>query len=101
MIFCINLLKIIDFTIDKYIKCLHTLRKMSASTTIRIGSRVYLKIAIAGDPGCITSFDKRGRAIVDWYDLGISTRHYPDNLIVDEAFQVLQLDLFDIDPISA
>ena len=67
------------------------------SASIKIGTRVYLRYAVAGDPGCIVGFDRRGRAIVEWYDLdlGHSTTHDLDALVVDTAFTVRQLDLFE------
>lgn len=60
------------------------------SADIKLGSRVYLTIAIAGDPGVIVGWDKRGKAIVDWYDLGITTTHPVDRLVLDESFTVSQ-----------
>jgi hypothetical protein len=63
--------------------------------SINIGARVYLKIAIAGDPGIVVGFDRKGKAAVDWYDIGIRTHHDPESLIVDEAFVVRQLSLFE------
>ena len=38
---------------------------------INLGDRVYLKIAVAGDPGCVIGFDRSGKAIVEWYDLDL------------------------------
>ena len=72
---------------------------MSASTNIGIGSRVYMQICIAGEPGCVMAFDKKGRALVDWSfdmpELNRWTAHDPSGLILDESFSVRQLDLFD------
>jgi hypothetical protein len=68
---------------------------MSAAS-IQIGSRVYIKIAIAGDPGVVMKFDHYGRALVDWPDMqeiGRWTAHDTESLVVDEAFTVTQLDL--------
>ena len=66
---------------------------------INLGDRVYLKIAIAGDPGCVVAFDRKGRALVDWSfdmpELNRWTSHDPSSLVVDESFTVRQLDLFD------
>ena len=72
-----------------------TVIAMTERSKIQIGTRVYLKFAIAGDPGCVVGFDARGRALVEWYDLdlGHRTAHDPANLVVDEAFQVRQLGL--------
>ena len=69
---------------------------------INLGDRVYLKIAIAGDPGCVVAFDRKGKAVVEWYDLdlGHPTHHNPDMLIIDEGFCVSQLG-FDFDEIAA
>lgn len=59
---------------------------------IKLGSRVYLKFCIAGDPGCVVGFDRKGKAIVEWVDLdlGKNTSHHLENLVLDEAFQVTQ-----------
>lgn len=57
---------------------------------IKLGSRVYLTIAIAGDPGVVVGFDRKGKCIVDWYDLGITTTHPADRLVLDESFTVSQ-----------
>ena len=35
---------------------------------IQLGSRVYLKNAIAGEPGCVVGFDRRGYALVEWWE---------------------------------
>lgn len=61
---------------------------MAQSMPIRVGSRVYLRVAVVGDPGCVVAFD-HGKAVVEWYDLdlGHTTTHPVENLIVDEAFQ--------------
>jgi len=63
------------------------------SGAIQIGSRVYLRIAVAGDPGCVVGFDRKGKAIVEWYDLdlGRNTTHSLESLVLDEAFTVRQL----------
>lgn len=68
---------------------------MERISPIRIGSRVYLRNAIAGDPGCVMSFD-HGKAVVEWADmpeLGRHTRHALDSLVLDESFIVSQLDI--------
>jgi hypothetical protein len=67
------------------------------AASIQLGSRVYLRLCIAGDPGCVIGFDRKGKAVVEWYDLdlGHTTSHDVDNLVVDEAFSVRQLDLFE------
>jgi hypothetical protein len=65
--------------------------------SIHVGARVYIKFAVCGDPGCVMSFDKKGRALVDWSsdmpEINRLTAHDPESLIVDEAFTVRQLDL--------
>ncbi len=55
-----------------------------------------MKIAIAGEPGVVCAFDRRGRCLVDWVDLDMGrwTTHAVDSLILDESFQVAQR-LFD------
>ena len=70
--------------------------QVSATSTIRIGSRVYLRNAIAGEPGCVRSIDSRGFAHVEWVDmpeLGRFTKHRIDTLEIDSAFVVKQLGL--------
>jgi hypothetical protein len=66
---------------------------------LQIGARVYLRNCIAGEPGCIVGFDRKGRAEIFWPDLyaemGHNTHHHVGTLQVDEAFQVRQLDLFE------
>lgn len=66
---------------------------------------MYLKLAVCGEPGYVASFDKQGRALVDWSadmpEIGRWTAHDVDSLVLDEAFTVLQLDLFDLDGIAA
>jgi len=64
---------------------------MNVTNTIRVGSRVYLKCAICGEPGCVIGFE-RGKAVVTWPDMievG-NTRHSPDSLVIDTAFVVSQ-----------
>ena len=71
---------------------------------IRVGSRVYLQICIAGEPGVVHEIDRKGCAKVEWVDLpelGRWTSHSVDTLVVDEAFTVRQLDLFEFDEIAA
>ena len=61
-----------------------------------------MKLAVAGDPGCVIGFDRTGKAMVEWYDLdlGRPTHHDLDMLILDEGFHVSQLG-FDFDEIAA
>ena len=76
---------------------------MSAVSTIRLGSRVYLRLCIAGDPGCVIGFTRKGKAIVEWLDMqemGRPTEHEISTLVVDEAFRVTQLGL-DFEEIAA
>lgn len=72
--------------------------------SINRGARVYLKIAVCGEPGCIMGFDRRGRALVDWSadmpEINRLTAHDLDSLIVDEAFTVRQLG-FDYESLAA
>ena len=51
-----------------------------------LGAKVYLKTCPdAGEPGTVTG-KQRGRILVHWSDLGLSTRHKPDALeLVKEA----------------
>ena len=70
------------------------------SASILQGSRVYLKNAVAGEPGVVHEIDRRGYASVEWVDvpeIGRWLRHHVDTLVVDEAFTVRQLDLFSLD----
>jgi len=64
---------------------------------IKLGARVYLKNCVAGEPGCVMDFDRRGRALVDWSadmpEIGRWTTHAVDSLVIDEAFCVKQLDI--------
>jgi hypothetical protein len=66
---------------------------MDANSPIRLGSRVYLRNCVAGDPGCVIGFSKQGKACVEWYDLDIGrpTEHDLASLILDESFRVEQL----------
>ena len=71
---------------------------METNFPIRVGVRVYLIHAVAGEPGVVTSFDSRGRAMVFWPDmpeLARETAHDPSALMVDESFRVTQLGLFE------
>ena len=74
-----------------------------SGASIKLGSRVYLKTCIAGFPGCVVGWDRKGYALVYWddLDLGRNTAHDPENLVVDEAFCVKQLDLFQFDEVAA
>lgn len=63
---------------------------------IQLGSRVYLRNAIAGEPGVVHGFDRAGRAIVEWVDmpeLGRWTHHALDSLTVAESYRAHQLGL--------
>ena len=62
---------------------------------IQVGTRVYLQYAIAGEPGCVVAIDRHGKAEVFWpdLDLGHTTKHSLDALVVDEAFTVRQYAL--------
>ena len=70
-----------------------------SGASIILGSRIYLRGCIAGEPGIVVGFNKRGWSEIYWPDLyadmGRHTFHDPDTLIVDESFTVRQLDLFD------
>lgn len=68
--------------------------QVSATSTIRIGSRVYLRNCVAGEPGCVIAFE-RGKAVVTWPDMADQrdTRHDPQTLEIDTGFQVSQLGL--------
>jgi hypothetical protein len=68
---------------------------MESNSPIRVGSRVYLKNAICGFPGCVVGFDRKGYALIYWddLDLGRNTAHKTDSLVLDEAFCVKQLDI--------
>jgi len=70
---------------------------------IQLGSRVYLRNAIAGEPGILVGFRPDGKAIIDWPDLwlGRYTTHSLDSLTVDESFIVRQLDLFESSEVAA
>ena len=63
------------------------------TTPIQLGSRVYLRNAIAGEPGCVVGFTRGGKARVEWPDLdmGRATEHALDSLVIDTAFRVRQL----------
>ena len=64
-------------------------------SNIQLGSRVYLRNAICGEPGCVVRFTPYGKAIVSWPDLSEvgETKHDPSALVLDEAFTVRQLSL--------
>jgi len=57
--------------------------------TLQLGARVYLRNCVAGEPGCVMSFDRRGKAEIHWPDMPEqrNTFHAPDTLILDESFQ--------------
>lgn len=70
---------------------------------IKVGSRIYLRNAICGEPGMVTRFDARGRAVIFWPDmpeLARETTHSVDSLVLDEAFKISQLG-FDFGEIAA
>jgi hypothetical protein len=71
-----------------------TVTIMAEQNPIRVGSRVYLRNCVAGDPGCVVGF-LRGKAEVFWPDLGLgrNTFHAVDTLEVDTGFVVRQLGL--------
>ena len=50
---------------------------------------------IAGEPGWVCGFDRRGNAIVEWTDLPEvgRTTHRLETLVIDESFKVTQLGL--------
>ena len=66
---------------------------------INVGSRIYLRSCIAGEPGCVVGWNRKGWAEIYWPDLyaemGHNTFHDPNTLIIDEAFVVRQLNLFE------
>jgi hypothetical protein len=70
-----------------------------SGASIILGSRIYLRNAIAGEPGICVGFNRKGWAEIYWPDLhsemGRHTFHALDTLILDESFSVRQLDLFD------
>ena len=69
---------------------------MERNSQIGIGSRVYLKNAICGEPGCVTGVTRGGKALVEWIDMpeiGRETEHRLDSLVLDEGFTVRQLDI--------
>ena len=77
---------------------------MAQNFPIRLGSRVYLRVAVAGDPGVVVGFDRAGNARVQWDDLpelGRWTTHSVDSLVVDESFTVSQLGLFSNEEVAA
>ena len=62
--------------------------------TIQIGSKVYLRNCIAGDPGVVREISQ-GVAKVDWPDMPEvgRTKHKLDSLIVDESFVLRDLSV--------
>ena len=73
--------------------------------SIKLGDRVYIRTAICGEPGVVSGFDRKGYALVDWSadmpEIGRLTSHSVDSLVVDEAFTVKQLDLFQFEEVAA
>ena len=68
---------------------------MPGQDTIQIGSRVYLRNAIAGEPGCVRRIEGN-YAHIEWIDIpeiGRLMKHRLDSLMVDELFHVEQLRL--------
>jgi hypothetical protein len=66
--------------------------------SIQLGSHVFLRNCVAGEPGIVHAIDRKGYASVEWTDMPEIARwmkHHVDTLIVDESFSVRQLDLFD------
>ena len=60
--------------------------------TLQIGSKVYLRNCIAGDPGIVREISQ-GVVKVEWPDMpevGL-TKHKLDSLIGDEGFSTQQL----------
>jgi hypothetical protein len=47
---------------------------------IPLGSRVHLKVCPFGQPGIVTGHS-RGKLIVEWLDLGLTTRHVAARLM--------------------
>jgi hypothetical protein len=70
---------------------------MDARINLGIGSRVYLANCIAGEPGYVAEFDRRGWAGIDWLDMLEAGRtfHRVETLVLDTSFSVRQLDLFE------
>jgi hypothetical protein len=71
-----------------------TVTTMAEQNPIRVGSRVYLRNCVAGEPGCVVGFS-RGKAEVYWpdLDLGRNTFHAIETLEVDTGFVIRQLGL--------
>jgi hypothetical protein len=67
---------------------------MAEQTKIRVGSRVYIKNCVAGEPGCVVSF-ARGKFGVEWPDMKEvgRTYHAPDTLELDTGFHVAEIGL--------
>ena len=70
---------------------------MECVSSIRIGSRVYIATCIAGEPGYVAEFDRRGWVGIDWLDMLEAGRtfHRVETLVLDTSFSVRQLDLFE------
>lgn len=63
------------------------MRRM-ATFALQLGSKVYVKEAVAGDPGVIVRMED-GAAIVEWADLAHGahlTAHPVAELVPDESF---------------
>ena len=78
-----------------------TVIAMTEQSTIRVGDRVYLRYAVAGEPGCVVNL-VRGKAEVHWPDMPEqrNTFHPLDTLELDTAYTVKQ-SAFDWDEIAA
>jgi hypothetical protein len=66
------------------------------SGSIQVGSRVYLRVAVCGEPGCVVQIDERGRAKVLWPDmpeLGRHTSHSIESLVLTESLKAQQFVL--------
>lgn len=78
-----------------------TVTIMPEQNPIRVGSRVYLRNCVAGEPGCVIGFE-HGKAVVTWPDMPEQrdTRHAVETLEIDAGFTVRQLGL-DFEEIAA
>ena len=66
---------------------------MVSISPIRLGSRVFLRNCVAGEPGIVHDIDRAGYARVEWCDLPEVARwmrHHIDSLVVDTSFEYLQ-----------
>jgi hypothetical protein len=58
-------------------------------TEFNIGTAVRLRYAPTGEPGTVTG-TCRGKCEVRWPDLGVSTKHSPESLVMTEIVPSLQ-----------